>query len=460
MDQISSSRRTLIERELSRVDGSCPGQGEPLSKHRKMAANPFRFLRGAAQLYYADLKSGMLTLPADLCESVRLTAILGDCHMANFGFVTEKGSHGGSIIFTPNDFDDACIGHAAWDLTRFATSIFLAADFSRGILDGRYRSDEVDDPAGLAAPTDEEARDAAQAFLKRYRKTCKAIVEDPRNRRKVVGDFSKGHVLYGALKKARRRSIGGRDFEEKSTLGKAVEIGPKGPRFRNRPGRFKRLDAATARSIRSAFRPYVDDAILDIVARQGAGTGSVNADRYYLLVGPRESATVEDLALCHLVEVKQQRVAAPLHAFPGLDPQNTLNPAHLTIDIQRLVQREPDLLLDEVEWKGVHWMVRSRHHARVDMDPEEICLSKGKSGRGLKHYAEACGEVLALAHSRGDRRSVRFETSIAEALKSCGNELIAAAETYTVQTAEDCRTLNRILKDTTDDKENGRAASA
>lgn len=458
MDQIASPRRALIERELSRVDGACPGQGKPLSKHRKMAANPFRFLRGAAQIYYADLKSGMLALPAGLCESVRTTAILGDCHMANFGFVTEKGSHGGNIIFTPNDFDDACIGHAAWDLSRFATSIFLAADFSRGILDGRYRSDEIDDPSGLSAPTDEEAREAAQAFLKRYRKTCEAILEDPRNRTKVVGDFRKGHVLHGALKKARRRSIGGKDFEEKSTLGKAVEIGPKGPRFWNRPGRFKRLNAATARSIKSAFRPYVDDSILDIVARLGAGTGSVNIDRYYLLVGPEELATVEDLALCHLVEIKQQRVAAPLHAFPDLDPQNTLNPAHLTIDIQRLVQREPDLLLDEVDWKDVHWIVRSRHHARVDMDPEEICLSDdGKSGRRLKQYAQACGEVLALVHSRGDRRSVRFETAIAGALKNYSDELIAAAETYAGQTAEDWRTLNLMLQEASGDDENGRS---
>lgn len=445
MDEITSARRTLIEKEICRVDGVSPGQREPLPKHRKMAANPFRFLRGAAQIYYSDLKSGTFSLPAGLCESVKMTAILGDCHLANFGFVTEKGSHGGSIIFTPNDFDDACIGHAAWDLARFAASVFLAADFARGLLDGRYYSDQIEDMSGLTAPTHEEARKAARAFLKRYRRTCEAIAEDPRNRTKVIAEFPKGHVLGKALKKARKRSIGGKDFEEKSTLGKAVEIGSKGPRFRDRPTRFKRLDAATVRSIRAGFRPYMDDAILDVVARIGAGTGSVNVNRYYLLVGPEDSANAEDLALCHLVEVKQQRVAAPLHFFPDLDPQNTLNPAHLTTDIQRLVQREPDLLLDEVDWKDAHWIVRSRHHARVDMDPEEICLSDGKSGKRLKQYAQACGEALALAHSRGDRRSVRFETAMSAALKDCGDELVEASETYALQTTEDWTLLNSMM---------------
>ena len=445
MDDRPLARRALIERELCRIDGDCFGKAEPLPKHLKMAANPFRFLRGAAQIYYADLQSSAFALPADFCASVKTTAILGDCHIANFGFVTEKGSHGGSIIFAPNDFDDSCIGHAAWDLGRFATSVFLAADLARGILDGRYCSEKILDTSGLSAPTHKAARKAARRFLQRYRKTCEAVIHAPSTRGRVIGNIPKGHVLRKAFRKAGKRSIGGKDFEEKSTLGKAVEIGPAGPRFRKRPGHYKRLDFATESSIRAAFRPYMDDAILDVVARLGAGTGSANVGRYYLLVGPEDSADSRDLALCHLVEVKQQRVAAPLHFFPDLDPQNALNPAHLTIDLQRLVQREPDLLLDEVEWNGTHWIVRSRHHARVDMSPEEVCLSEEKGSKGLKQYAQTCGEALALTHSRGDRRSVRFEIAMVKALKKYGDDLVAAAESYAAQTVEDWKTLNRLL---------------
>ncbi|WP_420933035.1 DUF2252 family protein [Alteromonas sp. A081] len=41
--------------------------------------------------------------------------------MSNFGFLTEKGSHGDTVIFTSNDFDDACVGRAHWDIIRLLT---------------------------------------------------------------------------------------------------------------------------------------------------------------------------------------------------------------------------------------------------------------------------------------------------------------------------------------------------
>ncbi len=133
-------RASLIADELERVDGVRPGRDPPGRKHRKMASNPFHFFRGSAQLFYTDLKQGVLVLPKGITEWVKPTAVVGDCHMANFGFVTEKGSHGSLVVFVPNDFDDACIGHAAWDLTRYLTSIFLASHFAHGILDGRYET--------------------------------------------------------------------------------------------------------------------------------------------------------------------------------------------------------------------------------------------------------------------------------------------------------------------------------
>ena len=48
-------------------------------------------------------------------------------NMANFGFVTEKGSHGENIFFGPDNYDEACIGIAGWDLLRFLTSPSLRA---------------------------------------------------------------------------------------------------------------------------------------------------------------------------------------------------------------------------------------------------------------------------------------------------------------------------------------------
>ncbi|WP_458576336.1 DUF2252 family protein [Aliamphritea spongicola] len=54
-----------------------------------MAGNPFVFLRGAAQLFYADIQAGYLQLPEAL-YTLPKTRIMGDCHTSNFGFSRKK----------------------------------------------------------------------------------------------------------------------------------------------------------------------------------------------------------------------------------------------------------------------------------------------------------------------------------------------------------------------------------
>lgn len=445
MSNSTTQRNNLIARELKRVDGATPRGKTKIDKHIKMSANPFRFLRGSAQLFYADLKSGALKLPERFSDPRGMTAIMGDCHISNFGFLTEQGSHGDDVIFCPNDYDDACIGLASWDLARYCTSLFLAADYADGVIHDDYDSDELNSVKGLKATSQKDAKAAASAFLKSYRKTLCHIIKDPDIRGQAVSDFDDGHILASAMKKAKKRAAGGKNFETKSALGKAVALTSEGPRFRDRPERFKRLDAATYSEVKKMFRPYVDDSILDIVLRLGAGTGSVNMDRYYLLVGPDIVDGSDDLPLCHVVEVKQQRAAAPIYHFPDISPNNELNPAHLSVDCQRVMQRRPDTVLDEAVWRDAHWLIRSRHHARVGLDPEDICIAAKKPGKQLKQYAQSCGMSLALAHARGDLRSTRFETVMVSILKEEADALIATTESYADQTMLDCLALQKMV---------------
>lgn len=454
---IDECRTRLISDEIERVDGVRPGSGAPTRKHAKMALNPFRFLRGAAQLYYTDLAQGAVTLPVPFVDTARKTAILGDCHMANFGFVTEKGSGGEHIFFGPDDFDEACIGRAGWDLLRFLTSHFLSRDLALGILDGRYETDEVDDLDDMKAPDEDETMEAAHAFLEAYLKESCAIADEPNLRNRTLSKFGKHHPLHKYLKKARKRAIGGKNFETKSSLGKAVEIKGSGLCFRERD-RYRRLDDETRAAVHDAFRPYVDDDVLDIVQRLGQGTGSLNMPRYYLLVGPAGASTSAELPMCQVVEIKQQRPTAAIHAFPDFDPRNVIGPAHLTVNIQRRVQREPDLLLDEAKWNDAHWLVRSRHHARKSADPEEIFLAEDDVDERVTKYVEACGTAVALAHARGDNRSTRFETSIAAAIRQDGEALVESAKVYAQQTIEDWRAYCSLLPETHGDVDREEAA--
>ncbi|WP_404380721.1 DUF2252 family protein [Caenispirillum salinarum] len=441
---LTQDRAALIRTELKAVDGAPPRPKDPLPKHLKMARSPFRFFRGSAQLFYADLASGLLPVPEAL-RDVPLTRVQGDCHFSNFGFLTEEGSHGDAVIWCPNDYDDACMGRAAWDLLRFSVSLVLAAEYAVGVCGGTYDTEEDAVPPGTG-PEPEEAARAIESFLTAYARACADVVGDPDARDRVIAGFKKKHALGPAERKARKRTAGGKNFETKSSLAKAAEVRDGAWRFRDIPGRHGRLNEAERAEIVDAFRPYVDDAILDVVRRLGAGTGSVDVDRFYLLVGP----PVLDPArphLNHVVEVKRQKPAAPLRHFPDISPTNRLDPAHLTVDCQRVMQRRPDMVLDEARWRGHHWLIRSRHFSRVGLDPEVLICEK--PARMIEEYAEACGEALALAHARGDRRSTDLEAAMAGALvmDRTRETIRRAAVDYAGQVVEDWATLRGALND-------------
>lgn len=434
-------RQKLISAELKRVDGSAPETQPVLDKHVKMAGSPFQFLRGSAQIFYADLAGGGLKLPERLLQAP-LTRVVGDCHLANFGFFTEEGSYGDTVIWAPNDYDDAAEGHAAFDLTRFCVSLFLVVDYLEGLGAGRYQSNhsyKVRKPL-----KQKDAVRAAEGFLKSYRKTLKKIVGDPEKRNDAVKRFDKDHFLREPLEKARSRAPGGRHFEKKSSLAKLATRTKAGFRFNPDTDKLVPVDLALAGELEDVFRPHLDDTVLDVARRIGAGTGSLSVDRYYFLVGPDGATDAEAFRETHVVEVKQQREAALIHHFPGLSPVNRMTSAHLTVDCQRRMMRRPDLVLEDVVWNGAHWLVRSRHHARLTIDPEDL-LEANKPEKALRDYVKACGVALARTHSRGDRRSVRFERVMAAALADKAEDLVAVARAYAGRVISDHSYLTEML---------------
>lgn len=425
-----SLRAELLTHELTRIDEVEITKEE--AKYQKMALSPFVFYRGSAQLFYADIASGTIAIPEALKE-LPLTCVMGDCHVSNFGFLTEEGSYGDNVIFSPNDFDDACIGRPEWDLLRFCTSLALCADHCR--LEAETTDEVV---------TQSQVEQAIESFLNGYLSLCEQGLKDQNHLQKAMDgvaleDFS---ILKKPLKKAQRRAVGGEQFYQKSTLAKAIDFENVSLSFKNLPEKFQPLEPQLYQALDVTFGPYMDDYVWDIVARKNAGTGSVNMSRYYFLVGPGDYKGAEDLALCHLVEVKKQREAAPIHFFPEMSPNNRLNPAHLTLMCQRKMQRFPDLVLDEVEWNEEHWLVRSRHHAKVGLDPEDIALGKKAALKGgFVDYAVACGKALALAHSRGDRRSLAFEKSVSRILPGCIADIKASSLAYAKQVSDDWKWL-------------------
>lgn len=452
-----NDREHIIAAVLNRVDKVDPTVGTVIAKHQLMASEPFRFMRGSATLFYDDLRTDKLSLPKALQHPTLTTHIVGDCHLSNFGFFSEEGSHNDRVIFAPNDFDDACLGNATWDILRFLTSLHLCTETCQAMVSGEVTSEFLNEEYAdklhhatlsdlVYAASGDDVIAAQHGFLKAYLNICKAVIADISVRQQVITEFDKGNVLRKLYAKALKRTPSGEKFQEKSVLAKLIVNAEHMPKFDFSSEKLTIVPAPLAEEISAVFRPYVDDAILDVAQRVGAGTGSVNMQRYYLLVGPESYQGAADMPLCHIVEIKQQRVAAPVQVFPDLDPANQLNPAHLTVVCQQRMQRLPDLVLDEVEWQAAHWLVRSRHHARVGIKPEHIAIADIDSPVRLLEYAKSCGAALALAHSRGDRRSIRFEQAIIKRLPKHIDSLIEAADIYAQQTAEDCQLLKAMLQ--------------
>lgn len=428
----SAERAAFITEQIVRTDGSAPDA--MITKHNKMADNPFAFYRGSAQLFYADLQAGNIPLPASFTE-LPLTCVTGDCHLSNFGFITEEGSHGDNVIFAPNDFDDACVGHACWDIIRYLCSLMLAADYCQGVASGKYL--HVKNNSEKPAITQDDVSKAMSLFLEQYIATCKALHTGLLLRDSAVESVPEGARLHKAFCKAQRRSALGEEFVTKSALAKAVFMADEGLQFIRNTDKFSPLAAHHYNDIATAFAPYMDDEIIDIVVRNNAGTGSVNLERFYFLVGPAKPHDERSFSRCHIVEVKQQREAAPLYYFPDLSAINRLNPAHLTARCQRRMQRRPDLLLDEAIWQNKHYLVRSRHHARVSIRPEDIGLGKKNVAGGFDDFVALCGKALALAHARSDRRSTRYEEQAVKVFTENGQALIDGATRYAHQVIAD-----------------------
>ena len=90
-----------------------------LLKYKAIRENSFRFLRGTCHLFYEDL-ANQNTFP-----SSPTSWLCGDLHLENFG--SFKGTDG-EEYFDINDFDEAILGPALYELSRLLVSVQVACN--------------------------------------------------------------------------------------------------------------------------------------------------------------------------------------------------------------------------------------------------------------------------------------------------------------------------------------------
>jgi uncharacterized protein (DUF2252 family) len=325
-------------------------------KYAIMETDAFSFFRGTAHLFFRDW-------PLDTAlDDAPLVWICGDLHLENFG---SFNGDDGRAYFDVNDFDEAALAPASWDLARFLTSLHLA--------------EELRDVAGLPA-----------AFLEGYRETTGRGVPVS------VVETDAAKPIRALLQKTAARSR--KDLLDKRTEGKPRTF-PRdstGTAEQDAIARYLEmlpLDKETLSHFLEDFaRTQTNPSQFELVdaARRVAGTGSLGLGRFAILV------TGEGAPDGHFIlDLKQEAVSAA--ALYGPPQPDWPNDATRIATVRRWTQPHPPMLFDAVRFRGKTWLIRE-----LQPNEDRVKLSKYiDKPKALKALLAGMGRVTASMHLRG-----------------------------------------------------------
>ena len=376
-------------------------------KYAKMAQSPFIFLRGACHLFYPALPASPLFHQAPLAWSC------GDLHFENFG--SYKGDNR-LVYFDINDFDEAALAPASWDLLRLLTSI-------------RCGADELH-------VTADEAHAVSQSCLDAYRQA-----------------LGKGKPLW-----VERDTAGGliKDLLDNLQNCKRVDFLDKRTTLKNGRRRLK-LDGVKALPATDQQKSSVSDflqhyaaaqpdpkffTVLD-VARRIAGTGSLGVERYVVLVEGKGSPDNN-----YLLDLKEARPSAmaPSLAELAIKQPAWADEAGRVVAVQQRMQAIDHAFLQPVKLAGLSSILRG-------LQPAEDRVAIGEWGKKLdrlKEVVATMGRILAWDQLRaaGRNGSASTDELIAFALRDdWAAEMLAAASDMNSLTKQQWKSFVEATKD-------------
>lgn len=330
-----------------------------LLKYRNMRASPFVFLRGTCHLFYERLSR------VGVPRSAPLTWVCGDLHLENFG--SFKGDNR-LVYFDMNDFDEAALAPASWDLVRFLASLWIGA----GSISVRSR----------------EARKLCEIFIESY-----AAALCAGKAYWVERDTAQGlvRVLLDGLRERQRSQF----------LASRTDI--KGRRRLLRTDGMKAFPAsdeqrATVVGVVDQYAALQADPkfyrVLD-VARRIAGTGSLGVDRYAILVEGKGSPDGN-----YVLDLKQALPSSLLPHLKAAQPK-WKSEAHRVVALQRRLQAVSMAFLQPVMVGGSPYVLRA-----LQPTEDRVTLG-GKSAQGasdLEGVIAVMGKLVAWAQLRSAGR--------------------------------------------------------
>jgi len=354
-------------------------------RYGRMAADPFAFFRGSADLMAHDC--------AALPRSGLDVQLCGDAHLLNFGVF---GSPERALVFDLNDFDETLPGPFEWDVRRLAASMVLAAR-SRGLKPRRQRQ-----VARLAAQryrtamaefAEQTALESWHAQIEVDARIPAIADEDWRRYAQRVADRARGNDHHQAVARFTEVVDGRRRIVAEPPLivplRDLVELLPDD----DVEGLIRSVFLTYRDSVRDDVRVLLDRYTYVDSAVKVVGVGSVGTRCVIVLL---QGADESDLLF---LQVKEATASA---LEPHLGRSAYAHPGQRVVAGQRLMQSASDAFLGWADGPlGRHYYWRQlrdwKGSAEIDrMDAKLLGL-----------YGMLCGWTLAKAHARsGDRVAI------------------------------------------------------
>lgn len=329
-------------------------------KYQAMRQDAFAFMRGTCHLYYQDWPASDRQL-----NSAPLAWISGDLHLENFGCY--KGDNR-LVYFDLNDFDEAVLAPASWELGRWLTSIMVAAKSLRIPKADAIRLCQVGLDSYSAALVEGKAR-----WLER--ETAKGMIRDLlnpltlRNRKTFLDSRTKLRKGKRCIKLDGKHALPLEPQDKANVMSFVEEFARQQPN----PDFYRPLDAA----------------------RRIAGTGSLGIARYVILVEGRGSPDCN-----YLLDLKES-VPSALAPYVRHQQPQWPSEAHRIANVQHWAQAIAPAFLSAVSFQGQPFVLKG-----LQPTQDRLALEKwnGKLKR-LDQVIRSMGELVAWSHLRSGGHS-------------------------------------------------------
>jgi uncharacterized protein (DUF2252 family) len=355
-------------------------------KVARMAESPFAFFRGTFHLFARDVIDHVCgPAPWSPGNGSELD-IVGDIHSENYG--TYKAADG-IIHYDINDFDETTQGRFDFDVSRLATSLFLAS---------RAHGDSLKESAQAALACAVTYAQEVRRLVKKGKDSLLDVSEKSRCDCKVVNDL----VETAA---ARKRP----DF-----IASLTETVDGHRRLRRSAHYFTLPDGEREQAVRllEDYRRRMPPPIApdfyeysDICGRV-AGIGSMGRFRYVALVAGKGKKDGRNV----LLEFKESRPSAyDLYRKRQTDPQALIACAERVVAVQRKSQAAVSPYLGFAVDGGLSFQVR-------EIGPQDSRLDTGelKGGAVMESVAGLQASIVARTHARAAARAVGPANPLAE----------------------------------------------